>query len=295
MTDCRDTATARTLLVTGAGGQVGRALAALAPAHPQYRWHLLDRAALDLTDRAAIADCVDDIAPDVVINCAAYTAVDRAEAEPELAEAVNHHAVAALAQATRRRGASILHISTDYVFSGEACRPWPEDAATGPVSVYGRTKLAGERALIDSGACGAIVRTSWVFDARSRNFVTTMRRLGAERDRLGVVADQVGSPTAAADLAAALLAMVASERLGECTGGIYHYANAGVCSWYDFAHAIMAEAGLHCEVEPITTTDYPTPAARPAYSVLDTRKIRRDFGLRIPHWRDSLARVLGEA
>ncbi len=294
MTEPSHTHTPRTLLVTGANGQVGRALATLAPAYPQYRWHLLDRTGLDLTDSAAIAACVGDFAPDIIINCAAYTAVDRAESEPELADAVNHRAVAALAEAARQQGASLVHISTDYVFTGEACRPWCENDATGPASVYGHSKLAGERAVIDSGVSGAIVRTSWVYDAQGKNFVTTMRRLGAERDSLGVVADQVGSPTAASDLAAALLSLVSSERLARYHGEVYHYANAGVCSWFDFAHAIMAEAGLDCEVEPITTADYPTPATRPAFSVLDTRKIRRDFGLQIPHWRDSLARMLRE-
>lgn len=282
-------------MVTGASGQVGKALAALAKAHPQHHWHLLDRAALDLADGPAISAAVEALAPDVVINCAAYTAVDKAETEPELAAAINHQAVATLAQAVKHCQGLLLHVSTDYVFNGEACRPWPETAATHPLNVYGQTKWAGEQALQDSGVHGAIVRTSWVYDGQSKNFLTTMRRLGRERDQLSVVMDQVGSPTAATDLAAALLHLAISARLDQDQGEIYHYANAGVCSWYDFAHAIMQGSGLACDLTPITSADYPTPAVRPAYSVLDTRKIRRTFGLSIPHWRESLAQILQEA
>lgn len=281
-----------TLLVTGASGQVGRALAQLKSTRPNDQWHFVGRAGLDLTDPSAIHAVVNDIAPDIIINCAAYTAVDRAESEPDLADAVNHRAVAALAEASRRQGACLLHISTDYVFDGTAHRPYGEDSPTAPMSVYGRSKLAGEEAFIASGARGAIVRTSWVYDGESKNFVTTMCRLGAERESLGVVADQIGSPTWAMELAAALLQMAASPRLRECRAERYHFAGAGVCSWYDLAHAVMAEAQINCRVEPITTADYPTPALRPAFSVLDTRKIRSDFDLRIPHWRDSLALAL---
>ncbi|HEY7885366.1 MAG TPA: dTDP-4-dehydrorhamnose reductase, partial [Cellvibrionaceae bacterium] len=280
------------LLVTGANGQLGRELAALAPSHPQFDWHFTGRAALDLTDSHAIAALVDELQPSIIINAAAYTAVDKAEAEPELAFAVNHHAVAALASAAARCNAGLIHISTDYVFDGSAQTPYRETDSTAPASVYGQSKLAGEQAFQASNARGVIVRTSWVYSAFGNNFVATMLRLGAEREQLGVVTDQSGSPTWAADLARALIQIAASEGLLNKRAEVYHYSNQGVCSWHEFATHIMAARQLPCRVDAITSKEYPTPAPRPAFSALATDKICRDFNLSIPHWQPSLLQAL---
>ena len=270
------------LLVTGAGGQLGQEMRLLLGDRAVYAGH----ADLDITDETAVKDFVAENDIDLVVNCAAYTAVDRAEDDRENADRSNRLGPALLARYGRR----ILHVSTDYVFDGTSCRPYREEDATHPVSVYGSTKLAGEEAVLREAETAIIIRTSWVYSSFGKNFVKTMRRLGAERTDLCVVFDQVGTPTYAADLAAAIVAI-----LPQMTPGmkeIYHYSNEGVTSWYDFAVAIMEESGLSCAVRPIESAEYPTRAVRPSFSVLNKAKIKKAFGLSIPHWRDGLKRCV---
>ena len=269
-------------LVTGADGQLGTELKRLLGDDAVY----VDRAELDISDEDAVRRFFDARSFKGVINCAAYTAVDKAEDEPEAAELANHLGAKWLA----KYGKCIIHISTDYVFDGVHHVPYVEDDATNPVSVYGKTKLAGERAVMEYAETAIIIRTAWVYCAHGNNFVKTMLRLGKERKSLNVVYDQIGSPTYAGDLAAAIVAILPQMQSGKKT--IYHYTNEGVCSWYDFAVAIMEMAGLSCEVNPIGSDGYPTKAKRPYYSVLCKAKIRRDFNVKIRHWREALAYVL---
>lgn len=277
------------LLVFGRSGQVATELARLAP-----EARFLDRSNADLTDPDACARAIHAAAPRAIINAAAYTAVDRAETEPDLAGKVNADAPAAMARAARELGVPLVHISTDYVFDGSGSAPWAETDPTGPLGVYGASKLAGEQAIATSGGQWAVLRTSWVFSAHGANFVKTMLRLGAERDELRVVADQHGGPTPAADIAAACLTMVQAMRGDGGRGGIYHFSGTGDASWADFAREIMAQAALPCRITDIATADYPTPARRPANSRLDCAAIARDFGIVRPDWRAGLGKVLQE-
>lgn len=277
------------LLVFGQTGQVARELARLAP-DARY----LGRGEADLSDAAACARALIDARPDAVINAAAYTAVDRAESEPDLARAINSEAPAAMARAAADLGIPFVHISTDYVFDGSGTAPWAETDATGPLGVYGATKLAGEAGVAAAGGQWAILRTSWVFSAHGANFVKTMMRLGAERDALNVVADQHGGPTPAADIARACLIMVGAMAADPVKGGIYHFAGAPDTTWAGFARDIMAQAGLACRIGDIATADYPTPARRPGNSCLDCTAIARDFGITRPDWRASLQTVVTE-
>lgn len=270
------------LLVTGADGQLGRELRLLLGDRAIYA----NRAQLDITDEAKVAAFFAEQTFDFVINCAAYTAVDKAEDDAEAADRVNRLGAELLARYGRR----IIQISTDYVFDGGASRPYKEDDETRPMSVYGRTKRAGEEAVLAQAETAVVVRTSWLYSSFGGNFVKTMQRLGCERESLGVVFDQVGTPTYAADLAAAVTVM-----LPEITPGmkeIFHYSNEGVASWYDFACAIMQESHLSCAVRPIESAEYPTRAARPAFSVLNKAKIKKRFGLAVPHWTDGLKRCV---
>lgn len=276
------------LLVFGRTGQVATELARLAPDAV-----FLGRDLADLADPAACAAAIRASGARVVINAAAYTAVDRAESEPELARLVNADAPAAMASAAAELGLPFVHISTDYVFAGDGERPWVESDPTGPLGVYGATKLAGEQAILASGAQAAILRTSWVFSAHGANFVKTMLRLGAERPELRVVADQYGGPTPARAIAQACLIM-ADAMLEGSKGGIYHFSGAPDTNWADFARAIMTAARLSCAITDITTADYPTPAARPENSRLDCSAIARDFGILRPDWQAGLADVLTE-
>ena len=277
------------LLVFGRTGQVATELARLAPDAV-----FLGRDQADLSDPAACAAAIRASGARAVINAAAYTAVDRAESEPELARLVNADAPAAMASAAAGLGLPFVHISTDYVFAGDGERPWIETDPTGPLGVYGATKLAGEQAILASGAQAAILRTSWVFSAQGANFVKTMLRLGAERPELRVVADQHGGPTPACAIAQACLTMAEAMLDDRSKGGIYHFSGALDTNWADFARAIMAQAGLSCAITDITTADYPTPAARPANSRLDCSAIARDFGILRPDWQAGLADVLTE-
>ena len=275
-----------TILVTGGNGQLGSALR-LASAESNHRYLFTDVAELDITSAEAVEAFFEREKVDVVVNCAAYTAVDLAEENEAQADAINHRAVALLAEACKRHNATLIHISTDYIFSGDADAPYKEDAEPSPLGVYGRTKLAGERAVAESGCRYIILRTAWLYSEFGRNFFKTMQSLTASREELRVVADQIGTPTYAGDLAKAVTYIINSEQLGKC--GIYHYTNEGVCSWYDFACEIARLSGhTACKVTPCTTEEYPTKARRPRYSVLDKSKFIATFGLAIPEWRESL-------
>ncbi|OAH38141.1 dTDP-4-dehydrorhamnose reductase [Sphingobium yanoikuyae] len=277
-------------LIVGGGGQLGRSLKASAPSTASVI--SLDRGALDITDAQAIQAVMQQERPDIIFNAAAYTAVDRAESDAEAAMAANATAVGYMAEAARQAAAAFVHVSTDFVFDGAAGTPYPTDAATSPLGVYGATKLEGERL---AGADALIVRTAWVYAPTGGNFVRTMLRLMSERPEVRVVADQIGTPTYAPALADALWAM---SQTG--AKGIYHYTDAGVASWYDFAVAIQEEAleaGLLTEkvpVIPIATSDFPTPAKRPGYSVLDKSSTYALIGKIAPHWRDNLRIMLKE-
>ncbi len=284
------------ILVTGAGGQLGRELALrLAPDEAVC----LPRAALDLTDAPAVQATLARLRPRVVINAAAYTAVDRAEAEPDRAFAANRDAPATLARACAGIGAALLHVSTDYVFNGESRRPWREDDATAPINVYGASKLAGEQAVQDALPRHLIVRTAWLFGAHGPNFVRTALRLARERGALRVVSDQTGSPTWAGHLAETLIALARRIAAGEALAfGVYHHAGAPAVSWHGFAEAIVHAAvtqGLlpaPVPVTPITTDEFPTPARRPAWSMLDGARMAATFGLAPPDWRGGLDQTL---
>lgn len=280
------------VLVVGAGGQVGQELLALGRDRLGRAVVGLTHADLDIADAAATMVAVERIAPAAVINAAAYTAVDRAETDAEAAFAINREGPRNLARACRRQGVPLLHVSTDYVFDGRAADSYREDDATGPIGVYGASKLGGEDAIRAELAEHVILRTSWVFSPYRGNFVKTMLRLGAERPHLSVVADQFGGPTAAADIAMTLLDI--AGRGGPF--GTYHYSGAPNCSWFDFARAIFAEAAPYLatapEVRAIATADYPTPARRPANSRLDCGKILKDYGVSRPDWRLQLAKTI---
>lgn len=289
------------ILLLGGNGQVGRELRRVLPALGEVIVATRDGAAADvaadLDQPQALPALVRQIAPDVVVNAAAYTAVDRAESEPEAAFRANAEAPAALAQGCAATGALLVHYSTDYVFDGRSARPYREDDATAPLGVYGVSKRAGEEAIRASGARHMILRTAWVYAAQGRNFLRTMLRLAAEREELRVVADQVGAPTPAAWIADATGQLLRQE---VPASGTWHLTAAGETSWHGFAQAIMDEAqaaGLLARrprVLPITSAEYPTPARRPAYSVLDTAKLQRDFGIAPPAWRDGLRATVRE-
>lgn len=279
------------ILVTGADGQLGRELRR-AGAGSANNYIFTDVAELDITDGAAVERFVAEHRIGIVINCAAYTDVERAEEEEETAYAVNCTAVKNLADAAARHGATLVHISTDYVFDGRGSTPYTEDMPVSPQSAYGRTKLAGEQAVVASGCRYLIFRTAWLYSEYGVNFLKTMLRLTAERESLSVVADQIGTPTCAADLARALFDIVESGKY-RGNGGIYHFTDEGSCSWYDFATAIAGAAGhTDCRITPCRSAEYPSRAVRPAYSVLDKGKYKRTFGADIPHWRESMKRCI---
>lgn len=296
------------ILVTGKKGQLGQSLQKTVIQNSalsiQHSFSFAGRDELDLACSDSISAFFSNQRFDAIINCAAYTAVDKAESEPELADQINHLAVAQLAGIAKQQAIPLIHISTDYVFNGQNFKPYVETDVTDPQNVYGSTKLKGEQAMLSSGCAGAIIRTSWVYSEFGNNFVKTMLRLGKERASLNVIFDQIGSPTYAGDLAEAILAMLNSEFLmvNEANTDsiqnsqfkIYHYSNQGVCSWYDFAKAIFECSAINCEVNPIETKDYPTPAKRPHYSLMNKAKIKQIPGLVVPYWRDSLKNCLKE-
>ncbi len=275
------------ILITGSNGQLGSEFKALAPEYPRYGFIFTDVEELDITDETRVKAFFEAEEPDVVINCAAYTAVDRAEDEPELAWRLNRDAVAGLTRACDLYDNYLVHISTDYVFDGKNTRPYREDDIPAPNSVYGLSKLEGEEAMQSCLQRGMIIRTSWLYSTYGHNFVKTILRKCEAGDSLNVVSDQTGTPTYARDLARTVLdilpAAMANHKLE-----VFHYANEGQCSWYDFAVEISRIAGLPCDIKPIDTAGFPTKALRPAYSVMDTSLIRQRFGIRIPHWKESL-------
>jgi dTDP-4-dehydrorhamnose reductase len=282
--------TKQTILVSGGYGQLGFELARLAPSFGAFDFVFTDRDTLDITDAVAVEKAFEKYAPVFFINCAAYTAVDKAETDRELALAINADAVGIIAACCSKFDTKLVHISTDYVFNGKGTSPYLPDDATAPVNYYGESKWQGEQQAMQHCSDSIIIRTSWVYSEHAHNFVKTMLRLMAERPELSVVNDQVGCPTYARDLAAAILHIVNVIHTGEkpLQGGRYHYSNTGVISWFDFAVAIKEMSGFSCEVKGIPTTAYPTPAARPAYSVMNTQKIQEVYGVPLVPWQASL-------
>ena len=277
------------ILITGANGQLGNEMRVLSKENGQHAYFFTDVQELDICDEQAVHGFVKDNRIDVIVNCAAYTAVDKAEEHEDLCMRINRDAVRNLGEAAHAVGAKVIHVSTDYVFDGTSCRPYLESDATCPVSVYGHTKLAGEQALMEVCPDSVIIRTAWLYSEYGNNFMKTVLRLGKERDELRFIFDQVGTPTYAGDLAVAMLTVLERAEAGKFIPGIYHFSDEGVCSWYDFTVKILQIAGMNNRVIPIETKDYPTPASRPHYSVLNKGKIKSSYGLTIPHWETSLA------
>jgi dTDP-4-dehydrorhamnose reductase len=275
------------VLITGADGQLGHSMRKISPLYPGLNFIYIDIKDIDITDEPALAKFIKKNTPDVILNCAAYTAVDKAEEEPDKAMLINAGAVRNLARLSKELGIFMIHISTDYVFDGYGKRPYLETDITHPVSSYGNSKLQGEINMMESGCNGIIFRTSWLYSEYGNNFLKTIQRLAAEREELKIVADQTGTPTYARDLGKVILDIV--SKAGIPPGiEIYHYSNEGICSWYEFAIAIVNTGHYNCRVSPIPTTAYPLPAKRPMYSVLNKEKIKNTFGIEIPRWDVSL-------
>jgi len=281
------------ILVTGSNGQLGNEMRRLAAGSISGRYLFTDVEELDITNLEAIRKMMQQEQIGVVVNCAAYTNVDKAEDDIQTADLINNKAVGHLAVACKEMDAFLIHVSTDYVFQGIKNTPCKEDEPTSPLGVYGQTKLDGERALQRVGCKNLIFRTAWLFSSFGNNFVKTMLRLTSERDNLKVVFDQVGTPTYAGDLAA-LIFWIVEEQLYEAHQGIYHFSNEGVCSWYDFAKAIAELAGNACDIQPCHSDEFPSKVKRPAFSVLDKTKVKQDFGQTVPYWRDSLVQCINE-
>jgi dTDP-4-dehydrorhamnose reductase len=278
------------VLVTGSNGQVGSEIQELSKEY-DYNFFFTDREGLDITNIKALNDFIESNNINTIINCAAYTAVDKAEEDELNADKINHLAVKYLAEISKNKNIKLIHISTDYVFDGKNYKPYSEEDMTKPNGVYGKTKLDGENAMIDINPLNSIIiRTSWVYSSFGANFVKTMLRLGKNKDELGVIFDQVGTPTYARDLGKAILDIL--SKVDNRKVEIYNYSNEGVLSWYDFAKEIMRMAKLDCTINPIETKEYPTPASRPHYSILNKSKIKKDFGTMIPYWKDSLDECL---
>ncbi|MFK1913234.1 dTDP-4-dehydrorhamnose reductase [Bacteroides fragilis] len=279
------------ILVTGANGQLGNEMQVLARENLQHTYFFTDVQELDICDEQAVYAYVSEHKIDIIVNCAAYTAVDKAEDNVELCDKLNNIAPGYLARAAQANGAAMIQVSTDYVFDGTAHIPYTEEEPTCPASVYGSTKLEGEQNVMDHCEKAMVIRTAWLYSIYGNNFVKTMIRLGQERDSLGVIFDQIGTPTYANDLAQAIFAAINKG----VVGGIYHFSDEGVCSWYDFTIAIHRLAGIaSCKVKPLHTADYPAKAPRPHYSVLDKTKIKDTFGIEIPHWEESLKRCINQ-
>lgn len=279
------------ILVTGANGQLGNEMQVLARENLQHTYFFTDVQELDICDEQAVYAYVSEHKIDIIVNCAAYTAVDKAEDNVELCDKLNNIAPGYLARAAQANGAAMIQVSTDYVFDGTAHIPYTEEEPTCPASVYGSTKLAGEQNVMDHCEKAMVIRTAWLYSIYGNNFVKTMIRLGQERDSLGVIFDQIGTPTYANDLAQAIFAAINKG----VVRGIYHFSDEGVCSWYDFTIAIYRLAGIaSCKVKPLHTADYPAKAPRPHYSVLDKTKIKDIFGIEIPHWEESLKRCINQ-
>jgi dTDP-4-dehydrorhamnose reductase len=277
------------ILVTGASGQLGSELKVGSECYSQFAWIFADRAIVSLDNLSVLKNQLVDIHPAIILNCGAYTAVDKAETEPELADIVNHQAVQIIAQYANENQVKLIHISTDYVFDGTSAVALPEEAVTRPINVYGATKRAGELACLEANPDAIIIRTSWVYSRFGNNFVKTMQRLLQERETISVVNDQIGSPTYAADLAQAMMDIVTAQ---EWIPGIYNYSNEAEISWYEFVLAIQEIGGYTCEVKGIPSSSYPTSAKRPAFSLLNKTKIRKVYGVSVPDYKDSLKKCL---
>ena len=275
------------ILITGANGQLGNEMRRLGDVSPNT-YIYTDVAELDITNGDAVAQFVKDNSVDIIVNCAAYTNVDKAESDEATAELINATAVANLAKAIKDVDGTLFHVSTDYVFGDEGNTPRTEDMPLNPLGVYGRTKLRGEQAIEEIGCKAVIIRTAWLYSEFGNNFLKTMLRLTSERKQLNVVFDQVGTPTYAGDLALAIFSIIEADVYAG-NEGVYHFSNEGVCSWYDFATEIAMTAGnTDCKVQPCHSDEFPSPVKRPSFSVLDKTKIKRTFGIEIPHWRDSM-------
>ncbi|MCY1720072.1 dTDP-4-dehydrorhamnose reductase [Prolixibacteraceae bacterium Z1-6] len=278
------------ILVTGAYGQLGNEIKELQVNYPEWNFHFTDVDTLDITNENAVENCFTKNKFDFVINCAAYTAVDKAETDQETAAKVNVLAPELLGRYSKQTGAKVIQVSTDYVFAGNSYLPYSEDHPVSPQGIYGKTKLDGELRCIQENPQAIIIRTSWLYSTFGNNFVKTMLRLAKERGELGVVYDQVGTPTYAADLAQTILRIIELTEMSEdkFVPGVYHFSNEGVASWYDFAQAIFEISGVSCKVNPVLSDQFPTPAKRPHFSVLNKSKIRNTFGIEIPYWKESL-------
>ena len=281
----------KTILVTGANGQLGSEMQVITIAYPNYNFLFVTKDKLSIDDEEAVKQYFLDHKIDYCVNCAAYTAVDKAETEVENALLINGTAVGNLAAICKLNNTQFIHVSTDYVFDGTATVPYKEDNAVSPVNSYGATKLKGEELALQNDPESIIIRTSWVYSSFGNNFVKTMLRLMKDKEQISVVSDQVGCPTYAADLASVIMQIIVSEN-SAAHAGIYNYSNAGVINWHQFAVAIKELSGSKCLVNPIPSSQYPTPAKRPSYSVLDTTKIQENFNILIPEWKDSLQKCL---
>ena len=274
------------ILVTGANGQLGSEMRRLGMASPN-EYIFTDVAELDITDKAAVMAFAEHNNINVIVNCAAYTNVDKAEDDEATAELINATAVRNLAEAAKKVDATLFHVSTDYVFGADGNTPRSEDMPLNPLGAYGRTKLHGEQAIAEVGCKAIIIRTAWLYSEFGNNFLKTMLRLTAERESLNVVFDQVGTPTYAGDLAMTIFSLIESDYY-KGNEGIYHFSNEGVCSWYDFAREIATAMGHTCQINPCHSSEFPSKVTRPPHSVLDKTKIKRTFGVDIPHWRESM-------
>ncbi|MDM1370034.1 dTDP-4-dehydrorhamnose reductase [Myroides marinus] len=279
------------ILVTGSTGQLGSELRDLVLRYPQYDFVFMDRALMPLDNTERVLEILESEHPDFIINAGAYTAVDKAESEADLADLVNHQCVRVFGEWCEENESHIIHISTDYVFDGSSSSPLNEEALTAPINVYGVTKRKGEEALISAHSDAIVIRTSWVYSSYGNNFVKTMCRLMQERESLGVVSDQIGTPTYAADLAKVIMQIISSNIW---KGGLYHYSNEGEITWYNFASKIKEIKGFGCEVNAIDSSAFPTPAKRPAYSLLDKSKIKEEYNINIPNWDESLKIMLAK-
>ena len=279
------------ILVTGASGQLGSEIQEFSKEYSQYDFFFTDVADLDITDLEKVREYCNTNQIKTIINCAAYTAVDKAEEQTDICNAVNHIATVNLSKIAKELNIKLVHTSTDYVFNGKNYVPFKEDDITDPINVYGKTKLLGEQAMMDiNPKHSIIIRTSWVYSTYGNNFVKTMLKLAETKEQLTIIADQVGSPTYAYDLAKTILEIL--PKINNDKVEVYHYSNEGICSWYDFAFEIFYQSNINCKVLPIETKDYPTAAERPSYSVMNKSKIKNTFDIEIPHWKTSLSNCL---
>ncbi len=279
----------QTILITGSNGQLGSEMQQAAKRFPNFNYIFTDVAELDICDKATLNDFVVENEVNFIVNCAAYTAVDKAEDDVDLCYKINCEAVKNIGEVAKANNVKAVHVSTDYVFDGTNHVPYTEDMPVCPSSVYGKSKLEGEQVLMESCEEAVIIRTSWLYSSFGNNFVKTMMKLGTERDNLNVIFDQVGTPTYAADLAETILNVINHESF---VPGIYHFSDEGVCSWYDFTKTIHRIANITCNVQPIETKDYPVRTPRPHYSVLNKAKIKSTYGISIPHWEESLTKCI---